>query len=242
MATRCSILVSSLDGVSSALSKSGMPLSVCVHLQEKGLHFDKAMWTARQSSSGFSVSFFWSTPPDELARPNIKKKRKKKKSKVAQNGDQPELPTLGLTSPQSCLDSTKTPNKAHLKNLKSSEQSPGSGDESDDLESVGSGEIDLVNCDVVRFDVKEGVPGVTFTENAGIDDEQWTPVVRRRHKKKNSNVSEEGLNVSGAREVRYEAADNVPELYVRRGCTNRNVERIPIKTPIATRTRSSYSL
>ena len=28
--------------------------------QEKGFRLDKAMWTAKQSASGFSVCFFWS--------------------------------------------------------------------------------------------------------------------------------------------------------------------------------------
>ena len=52
------IRVSVLEGPFTVLSEVGVPLPVCISMQSKGLQLDKALWTARQSNGGFSVTFF----------------------------------------------------------------------------------------------------------------------------------------------------------------------------------------
>ena len=34
--------------------------SICLHLQDSGIQFGQAVWSARQSRRGISVSLFWS--------------------------------------------------------------------------------------------------------------------------------------------------------------------------------------
>ena len=52
-------------------------------------------------------------------------------------------------------------------------------DENDDLVSLGSEAIDLENCNIVVFEVKEDIPGVVYAKRgcdgagAGADSEQW---------------------------------------------------------------------
>ena len=50
------IKVTVLEGVSASLSALGLPLPVCLQLQLSGLKLSEAMWTAKSSSAGFSVS------------------------------------------------------------------------------------------------------------------------------------------------------------------------------------------
>ena len=42
----------------SDLHKAGVPFSLCVHLEDKGLSFKGAVSTARLSKTGFSICFF----------------------------------------------------------------------------------------------------------------------------------------------------------------------------------------
>ena len=51
----------------------GVPFSVCVQLQERRLQLHDAQWTARNSTGGFSISFFWPA----LATNQLVKKNKK---------------------------------------------------------------------------------------------------------------------------------------------------------------------
>ncbi len=113
---------------------------------------------------------------------------------------------------------------------------PGQLSDSSELESDGCEEgVDLMKCDEVNFEERDGVPGVTFVSKD--DDTRWTPVTRRR--RKIDRHCEDNLDVKGAREVYYTERRNLPMLYVRRGCTSLNVENIPIKpSPIAARTRT----
>ena len=57
------IRVSVIEGYYVSLQEAGLPLSVCIQLQECNLSLRHAQWTARQTSSGFSVSLFW---PEQL--------------------------------------------------------------------------------------------------------------------------------------------------------------------------------
>ena len=53
------IRVAVLEGQYASLMDQGVPLSVCLHLQQLGLQLQQAQWTARHSLGGFSISFFW---------------------------------------------------------------------------------------------------------------------------------------------------------------------------------------
>ena len=79
MASKSLISVSVWEGDFAKLRSGGVPISasVCIHLQEKGLHFNNAVWTTKQSRTGFSVSFFWECG----SQVNAKKKCRKRKMK-----------------------------------------------------------------------------------------------------------------------------------------------------------------
>lgn len=89
MAQTTAIRVSVLEGSYSHLQASGVPLPLCIHMQELGVMLSTAQWTARQSLGGFSVSFFWPAEhkPYLSAAPKLRKprKRRKKKSKKTDN-------------------------------------------------------------------------------------------------------------------------------------------------------------
>ena len=53
------IRVSVLEGSFTDLKGVGIPLPVCIHLQDSGLQFGGAQWTAKQSNTEFSIFFFW---------------------------------------------------------------------------------------------------------------------------------------------------------------------------------------
>ena len=53
------IRVSVLEGPYTHLQAVGVPLPLCMHMQELKLMLNEAQWTTKQSSGGFSVCFFW---------------------------------------------------------------------------------------------------------------------------------------------------------------------------------------
>ena len=53
------IKVALLEGDFAAICDLGLPISLSLQLQSLGLKLSEAMWTAKSSSSGFSVSQFW---------------------------------------------------------------------------------------------------------------------------------------------------------------------------------------
>ena len=115
--------------------------------QEKGFRLDKAMWSA----SGFSVCFFWSVT-EGLAKHQKNKNKRRRKTKVVQGPQLPNLPALNLASSEDDLVSVKTPIKAHQENPEEkpeenhvSSDQPSQADENDDLVSLGSEAIDLEN-------------------------------------------------------------------------------------------------
>ena len=147
--------------------------------QEKGFRLDKAMWTAKQSASGFSVCFFWSVT-EGLAKQQKNKNKQRRKTKVVQGPQLPDLPDLNLARSEDDLVSVKTPIKAHQENPEEnhvSSDQPSQADENDDLVSLGSETIDLENCDIDVFEVKEDIPGVAYAkrrcDGAGADSERW---------------------------------------------------------------------
>ena len=62
----------------SQLNKAGLQFSLCTHMKEKGLCFGGAVWTARQSKLGFSISILGDQcgARIKMVRPIILKKKK----------------------------------------------------------------------------------------------------------------------------------------------------------------------
>ena len=50
--------ISMPDGSFSYLLKAGVPLSLC-YTSRQGLNLEDAVWTAKQSKTGFYFSFYW---------------------------------------------------------------------------------------------------------------------------------------------------------------------------------------
>ena len=170
------IHVSVIDGYFAALREVGVPASVCLQLQESKLHLRQAQWTARQTTAGFSVCFFWPVPeaganngsPTQQASFKRKKRRRYKK----------KVPTASMTTveiqkaelePKKIAENTATPSNAH----------PLDEHVSTSAESDEQGEsVDLLKCEEVNYETRNRAPGVRFRMPDG--EEGWTPVVRKR--------------------------------------------------------------
>ena len=74
-----SIKVVVLEADFGALSRLGLPISLSLQLQQSGLKLEDALWTARSSGSGFSVSLFW--PSEAKSNKRVKRKRNLMKAK-----------------------------------------------------------------------------------------------------------------------------------------------------------------
>ena len=61
------VKVAVLEGDFDALSKLGLPFSVRFQLQSAGLKLSKALWTAKTSNTGFSISLFWPLQKTHMA-------------------------------------------------------------------------------------------------------------------------------------------------------------------------------
>ena len=84
MAESETTVVSVLEGPYTILNKFGVPLPVCFCMQGNELQLRNAQWTAKQSHSGFSVSFFWPTLKSEFeANVTVSKKNRKRKKREA---------------------------------------------------------------------------------------------------------------------------------------------------------------
>ena len=57
------IKVAVLEKDFASLSELGLPVSLCLHLQEKNLVLREALWNAKATRSGFSISLFWPADP-----------------------------------------------------------------------------------------------------------------------------------------------------------------------------------
>jgi hypothetical protein len=78
MADRTRIKVAVLEGDYADLCDLGLPLSLSLQLQVQNLKLSGALWSAKASASGFSVSLYWpTTTAPEKAR--VKKTRRKRK-------------------------------------------------------------------------------------------------------------------------------------------------------------------
>ena len=77
------IRVSVLEGSFAGLQGVGIPLPVCIHLQDLGLQLEGAQWTAKPSNTGFSISFFCPFQDCSTVSANLPcKKRRKRRKRV----------------------------------------------------------------------------------------------------------------------------------------------------------------
>ena len=223
------ICVSVLEGPFTVLSEVGVPLPVCISIQSKGLQLDKALWTARQSNGGFSVTFFWPALESNSAQDLntvVKKKRRRrhKKRKIRQQHKSAEAQHLrdsqgSQNDPSAALS---TPIVAHQCNPSTS--------------AAVKEPVDLTTCENVVYEKRDEVPGVKYTLNGS---ETWTPVVKRKRRRSSTSStgdsSSSELDVSCSRKVQYQERNGAPGLSIHR----RNVKWTPVvPSPVASRTRS----
>ena len=215
-----------------------MPLSLCNYLQDQDLDFDGAVWTAKQSNSGFSVSFFWKTASTSVAGVPPRKKRKRHRKKKLTNPQMPSLPDSTRKPSPTVQDSTSSVSAHQEESAFSSFESEPELESGPQLESM---EEDLTANMNVSFEIRDHAPGLSSVNDEG---EKWIPVKRRRMKKHqvrphavDATGSDSELDVETARQVYYKERGAVPGLYVRRGCTR---DSVPAANPstIASRTRA----
>ena len=72
-----------LEGSFADLRGVCIPFPVCIHLQDLGLQFEGAQWTAKQSNTGFSISFFWPVHDHYMFGVNLPGKKRKRRRKRA---------------------------------------------------------------------------------------------------------------------------------------------------------------
>ena len=263
MAAEHRICVSVLEGAVVGLHEVGVPLPVCMHLQDKGARFESAQWTAKQTKSGFSVCFFWPVDEVAVAMPRKRRRRRRRSTKnrrakspvsVTSNELQPakadERQPISMSAPIDAHHSGNThhsltaPEESKLKRA-SNQQEPSDQEELSDQEN-SSDELDLVTCKPVVFEMRQSTPGVQYVKDG---EQNWTPVVRKRKRKRGKTMhtkeststssSDSELDVGTARQVYYQEHGKVPGLYIRRGCTSSSVSWIPIApSPVSSRTRA----
>ena len=164
MAMKSEISVSVLDGLNQDLYKAGVPLSLCLHLREQGLSIAGAVWTAKQSKSGFSISFFWEKAFPMGVTANItKKKRKRKKKKGVRH------PSSSMDGEKSSLSSGKQesvqiPFIAHPHVEQDAVSCQGSEGSTSEYEESGD-EVHMLECDDINVEERDSVVGVSYTKD-----------------------------------------------------------------------------
>ncbi len=188
------IRVSVLEGDFAVMSSVGLPLSLCVQLQVSCLKLKEALWTARSTPGGFSVSLFWPAPaPEKNGCSKKRKKRKRRRAKASQvtlgsckQSNQPATPSMlpqedATVSPTTAdqlhkLTTKSTPspsvNKSHAP-TKSAQKTP---------VKPSPTTVDLSKCEHVQYEARNGIHGV-FYQQAESSEAGWTPVVAKRKKK-----------------------------------------------------------
>ena len=171
------IQVAVLEGCFASLSALGFPMALSLQLQQSDLRLDAAMWTAKSSKAGFSVSFFWPVAnPDDPGVNNLKKKKKRRKRRKAKAGSTVGVSSVLAKSVNSESGSLSVP-------IDANHDGP-CLDKSQAVESVDQPieekVIDLVECTDIMYE-KEDVHGVKYVCG---ESDGWTPVVGKRQKYK----------------------------------------------------------
>ena len=97
------IHVAVLEGYFASLTTLGLPMPLSLQLQQSNLRLEKAMWTARSTRTGFSVSLFWpfaDSSQTELKQKMKKRRRNRRKAKATTNLNNNNL---APSTPGSCV-------------------------------------------------------------------------------------------------------------------------------------------
>ena len=154
------------------------------------------MWTAKFTSGGFSVNFFWPTPaPENIMKTKSKKKRRKKKPKASNNVTM--VPSQPLSSQMTTVVPENLPAAKHVVPLDApqhdSKVSPVISSNSPQSQATNtsspapvlspshSKSLDLENCTDVYYESRKGVHGVSYCD-AEAGEKGWMPVVGKRRK------------------------------------------------------------
>ena len=193
------IKVAVLEGDFAAICDLGLPFSLCLQLQSSDLKLCEAMWSAKSSSTGFSVSLFW---PYGVSTERVKSKKKRsrrKRSKASKINTVTNVATSPVSPNESSgnarhSDEQVFPNKAQSNkdaNYNSQLQTPVTSfalplEMSHETSARVSGsdsesEIDLLSCADVIYEKRGDVHGVSYSDSSNRCG--WTPVVGRRKKK-----------------------------------------------------------
>jgi len=195
------IKVAVLEGDFAAICDLGLPFSLCLQLQSSDLKLREAMWFAKSSRTGFSVSLFW---PYGVSTERVKTKKKRsrrKRSKASKTNTVTNVATSPVSLNESngkCnlrhSDEQVSPNKAQSSkdaNYDSQLQTPVTSlalplETSHETSARVSGsdsesEIDLLPCADVIYEKRGDVHGVSYSDSSNRCG--WTPVVGQRKKK-----------------------------------------------------------
>ena len=196
------IKVAILEGDFAAICDLGFPIALCLQLQTNALKLSEAMWTAKSSGSGFSVSLFW--PTSKVSNVKSQKKRRRRRKHKATTTVDVATSTSSPAQPVNlnAKSVSPSPNSAHLININSKPMvletstvslpstdellvhSPSAQNETaccDDTDSESEPEVDLLSCAEVVYEKRDGTHGVSYRDSSS--KYQWTPVVGRRRKK-----------------------------------------------------------
>ena len=76
------IHVAVLEGYFASLTTLGLPMPLSLQLQQSDLRLERAMWTAKSTRTGFSVSLFWPVNSAIELKQTKKKRRRRNKRKA----------------------------------------------------------------------------------------------------------------------------------------------------------------
>ena len=158
-----------IEGDFANLCGLGLPLSLCLQLQTQDLKLSEALWSAKASASGFSVSLYWpttGTAPDKDKAKMARRKRRRRNNKVITRVSNYE--TTVLATSKAATEPVK------VNSLIDEHSSP---------ENVSSPShlVDLASCSEVQYEMKDGIHGVSYNHCDG--ESGWTPVVGRRKRR-----------------------------------------------------------
>ena len=218
MANGPRICVSVVEGYFAGLKDVGMPLALCVQLQEHKLMFSTAQRTMRQSHAGLSISLFW---PSSSVKPVPKKRRRRRRKQPAQlradsrgcsiTEKPPLTPNSDSRPALQSWEKAGIPDSAHSD--VSQQQDLSTDPEDPPKHELVDMEPDLTVCENVGYEMRDDVAGLAFAKDGS---QGWTPVVHRKKRRQiqkitptrstNAESSEEELEscVRKAKQVEYQ--------------------------------------
>ena len=166
------------------------------------------MWTAKYSSGGFSVNFFWPTSAPEKVKVQSKKKRKhKRKPKAKTSLVAPSSSSLRGSQQPAALIESQSPEKSDLVTVPIDAQRDAQDEETSSVQpasspirsvderespshrsSTHSGSpshetiLNLETCTEVQYESRDGIHGVSY-HDAEEGEQGWTPVIGKRKKR-----------------------------------------------------------